>query len=86
MLVNNTLIDCNKEQNLNLDNINAHKTFFDFLSNSCERESISYLSWKSTPNKNTMCSDFEIKWKDLIGSLKSKSDNKVKKCFEKLTL
>ena len=33
-----------------------------------------------------MCSDIEIKWKDLIDSLKSKSDNKVKKCFKKIDL
>ena len=30
------------------------------------------------PNKITICSDVETKWKDLKDSLKSKSDNEVK--------
>ena len=66
------MIDCAKEQNVGLRNVN------DFLTNSCEKEQITYLSWKFTPNKHTICSDVETKWKDLKNFLKSKSLDKVK--------
>ena len=85
----NLLRDCAKEQNLDLGNINTYVTFFDFLTNSCEKESTTYLSWKCIPNKNTICSDIETKWKDLKDSLKSTSDNDVKvqlMRFEKIDL
>ena len=85
----NGWIDCVQEQNLDLGNINTYETFFDFSTNSCEKESITYLTWKCTPNKNIICNDIETKWKDLTDSLKSKSDNEVKvqlMHFEKIDL
>ena len=83
------LKDCAKQQNLELGNINTYETFFDFLNNSYEKESTTHLSWTCTPNKNTIYSDIETKWKVLKDSLKSKSDNEVKvqlMCFEKIDL
>ena len=83
------MIDCAKEQNLDLSNVTAHSAFPDFLTNSCEKESTTYQTWKCTPNKNTICSDIETKWKDLKNFFKCASDNKVKvqlMCFEKRDL
>lgn len=59
----NALIDFAKKQNLDLGKINIYDIFFEFLTNSCEKESTTNLSWKCTPSKNTICTDIETKRK-----------------------
>ena len=52
-----------------------YKSFFALLSTECDDDDNTYISWKCTPNKKTMCEHAEKKWEEITDALSTSDDN-----------
>ncbi|XP_066932940.1 uncharacterized protein [Clytia hemisphaerica] len=72
------LIDnCNK-QKIDLGDVKDYSSFFTCLTKKCGKEEEStYISWKCTPDKVTLCNDIKKDWKTLKTKILERDDKKT---------
>ena len=69
------LIQCCNLQSIDLGQVKDYYSFFSYLASDCEKESTTHISWNCSSNKNQLCQHMQLKWDQLVSSLKESSDS-----------
>ena len=74
-------IQCATKQD-DLNSIDSYDALFDYVTNSCEAESTTYISWKCTPDANKTCEYISGNWNSLKEKILEQDDGKTTVKFQ----
>ena len=69
------LISCAEKQKIDLGSITSYQSFFEYLTEKCQKEESSYISWECTTNKNSLCSEIRERWQNLKSHIMDGDDD-----------
>ena len=72
------MIDNCDKQKIDLGDVKDYSSFFNCLTKKCGKEEDStYISWKCTPDKETLCNDIKKEWNTLKMKILERDDKKT---------